>query len=78
MIGSSVLVNVVRRMWGREGNPGRWSARETVELTPSGEIDEAAAMNWGNPSVAVKAVRLSCFLSCASKVSSVRAEGERS
>lgn len=46
------MVKVARRIWGREGKPGRMRTRaEEVEGTSSEEWEsvEAAAMNWGNP-----------------------------
>jgi hypothetical protein len=70
MTGSRVDVKVESKMCGSEGKPGSvktgrdWppsAAREmsSVEI----ELDESLPINWGKPSDAVKAVRLSCFLS---------------
>ena len=73
MMGRRVVVKVVRSMCGRLGKPGRMRTRVEVDWVPSGimpareESVEAAAMNCGNPSDAVSAVRLSCFLSYSRK-----------
>jgi organic hydroperoxide reductase OsmC/OhrA len=50
---------VARRIWGREGSPGRMSVRRSVSSNL--ERDDAARTNEGNPEEAVKAVLLSCF-----------------
>lgn len=84
MIGSSVVVNVERRICGREGNPGRvrtercsppdseggssWEemrARGSEESEEEDEEEEGEApRKRGKRDEAVRAVRLSCFLSC--------------
>lgn len=76
MIGRRVFVKVDRRICGRLGKPGRMRTRgvelerECPDVTTSveepevaAESFEAAAMKSGNPCDAVRAVRLSCFLS---------------
>lgn len=64
-------MKVDRRTCGSEGRPGRVRTRIWVLLFRPGELErvppescEAAEMNCGKPSEAVRAVRLSCFFSC--------------
>lgn len=61
-MGSSVSVKVDSRTWGRLAPPGR-NIPSAVGPPLVAERDEAAAMNWGNPTERVNAVLLSCFLS---------------